>query len=307
MFKDLLGRLRGGPSERDEERRAPPAGADAAWADVFRFSFRDPASGLGGLARLAFAPGRGRVRAWLFVLEPDGAVSRLPEETHAISKKGIAGEKMIFRCDAPMKRWGVFLQGPVAKTPAGGDRTRPMKLKADVLLSWEASGPPAEIRAEPPAGAFGEGRYEQPGRLSGHLQIGAARAELAGAPCLRSRRWGGPDLPSGPWTNLWMVGAGGGIALSATRFGGGSAGFVRRGGETSTLQGAELSDFAAPGPFSASVRDAKGRAVSVKGEATAVATLAESEGVVLRAALLRGVCDGEEALGFAETFAPAAR
>lgn len=310
MLNRLLERLRGGPAEKDEERRAPPPGKAPDWCDVFRFSFRDPASGLGGLARLAFTPGRDRVRAWFFVLEPDGSVAFLPSEMHAVPKKGVAGEKLIFRCEAPLARWSLFLQGPIAKHAPGGDRERPAKLKTDVLLAWEAFAPPFDLRAAAgPAASevFGEGRYEQFGRLTGHLQVGAARAELAGAPCARSRRWGGSDLPSGDWANLWMTFEDG-LAFSATRHAGRAAGFLLRNGRAEALAGADLGALATAEPGAGcgiSLQGAKGARVSVAAEATASATLIESGGVALRGALVRGEREGKGGVGFLESFAPA--
>ena len=160
------------------ERARRPTGP--AFTDSVSFSFADPAAGLYGLARLDLAGANGgREGSALAVLYdgPEVAVAVADGDVPVDAEAGfehLAVRRVETALEEPLRQWSVRLAD-------GFD------------LTFEASGPPADLDpTEPAAQAGGMAGYVQLCHVHGTALAGSRRREVRGVG-QRTHAWGEPD------------------------------------------------------------------------------------------------------------------
>ena len=295
----------------DDERFHDP-GPEEQWSDSLYFGGAGD-SGLALYTRIGRRPGENRIEGAFGVWLPDGrfalSFAREPDRDEPV-----AGA-VSFDCAVPFELWRIRLDGPARLFDRPED------------LAVRGAGEDAELAGElrfccwtDPIG-FDRGltesvastHYEQPGSLSGTLEVGGERFPLAGRG-LRDHSWGVRDWQSVPYWRWFGMVVDPDTFLLVNNVG------TADGGETAgghLMLGGELAAVAAcrteshtrddlPGAqrsFRAEVTDELGRETVLEGEAVSVAPLRQRRDGRLTnvfEGLTRLSWNGHEGLGISE-------
>ncbi|MCA9772159.1 MAG: hypothetical protein KC466_07100, partial [Myxococcales bacterium] len=173
----------------------------------------------------------------------------------------------------------ILYQGPLVVADPSSESEGPgraRKIKADLLIQWEAEGPVLDLagavdaasrqRLEA-AGAFPAGHYAQTGRfVGGHAQIGRSRVDFKSADAHRSHDWGAAR-DEAPAARLFARIAPD-LVIDAVRVGAAgdayAVGGLWSGGKPSALAGLELREEGGAAPrLALTARDRRGQALQV--------------------------------------------
>jgi len=192
---------------------------NAFWQESWYFNFSDPAAGVWGLTRIGYRPARNTADGLLMAV-----VDGKPEVLYApvgrrldSAKVSIDAPRLLrtnaleYRCDAPLSRWRIT--------------ARTARLDFDVLFDAET---PAHVfpAMDAQQASAASDHYEQSGRVTGTLKLGAIERRLDGRG-QRDHSWGPRDWSGvGEWTwlsgqfasgwcmNWWSVGTGAGATVT---------------------------------------------------------------------------------------------
>jgi hypothetical protein len=281
------------------------AGPEAQWSDSFYFGGGDARSGIAFYTRIGRRPNEETVEAALGVWLPDGrfVLCFAREDDGAeLAAGGIA-----YECGLPHELWRLSAATSGMVFAQAGD------------LAVRGSGKPAQVRValrfcawtEPFEFATGltervaACHYEQPGSISGTIEVDGERFALAGGG-MRDHSWGVRNwqgVPYWRWTGM-LVDPDTFLLVNqvGTEDGGATVGgCLMLGGELAAIvEGAvdgEQSDF------TARATDALGRSALLQGRGVSIAPLRQRRDgrlTLVNEALTRLRWDGREGIGISE-------
>jgi hypothetical protein len=257
-------------------------GAEEQWSDSFYFGGGD-GEGLAFYSRVGRRPNEGVT---------EGAVGIwLPGQGFLLSfaRIGVAGEieagPVRFECALPLRMWEIRFDGPgrlferAEHVATKRDRYETVEVRAELAFTgWHeplsfVSGLTHGVAAS---------HYEQPGSLSGLIEVAGHRRPLVGRG-MRDHSWGVRDWQGVPYWRWFGMIADPDNFLVLNNVGtpdGGevAGGFMMRGGELAPIEACETESQLDPElgcqrRFVARARDAAGRETTLSGEAVEVAPL----------------------------------
>ncbi len=215
-----------------EDELLHPVGSSPHWQESFYFNWVDPRHGVFGLARLGFRFHERRVDALVLTLRHGRPAFLYPAVGLRLQggardldpRRGLRAAGLSLTMEEPLRRWRLEL------TTA----------RRSMRLCFEAETPPFDFREAGALAANMAGEhFEQAGRVTGFLDLGAERLELE-ALGQRDKSWGVRDwgrLDGWTWVTAHCED---GFGFNATesfegarRF---TSGFVHEGGVTSGLR-----------------------------------------------------------------------
>jgi hypothetical protein len=266
-----------------------PPGADEQWSDSLYFGGGDARRGVALYTRIGRRPNEGMVEGALGVWLADGRFL-LAFGRGADGDGAIACGPVAYECASPFELWRIELRGRGRVYARAEDvalaRDRFEEVPLGGLLRFTAWTGPIEFESGLTKGVAAR-HYEQPGSLSGVLEIGDERVPITGAG-MRDHSWGVRDWQGVPYWRWFgcMIDPDTFVVMNnvGTADGGETVGgwLMREGtlapivsGETESELDPELGSqrwFVAHG------RDELGRSVELVGEAIAVAPLRQRRG-----------------------------
>jgi hypothetical protein len=196
-----------------------PVGEDRAWSESYYFNFVDPKTGIGMFTRMGFRPGNGWADALhavymggeriAFTYSRRDIVTDLTQYNGDLKVGGLT-----ITCDEPFKRWRLQYDGPAQDIPDGAvlmirGKARPEGWHTPSTLSMNVD---FQGLTEPHFAARGaHGHFEQSGRFSGSLKLGADERAFDGHG-VRDKSWGPRN-----WGGSASSGGSSGSASAASR------------------------------------------------------------------------------------------
>jgi hypothetical protein len=284
----------------DDERFHDP-GPDEQWSDSLYFGGGDAATTL--YTRIGRRPNEGRVEGALGIWLPDGrfvlGFGRAPDSDQ------IAAGPVAYECGLPFELWRIRVAGKGRAYARAEDLALAPGDHEEVELG-------GELRFTAWTGAVARHHYEQPGSLSGVLEVGGERIPIAGRG-MRDHSWGVRDWQAVPYwrwfgivvdpDNFLMINNVGTAAGGET-----AGGLVMRDGVASEVASCETESELDPElgcqrRFVARATDALGRKAVLEGEAFSVAPLRQRRDrrlTLVNEGRTRLRWDGHEGLGISE-------
>jgi hypothetical protein len=295
-----------------------PPGLEEQWSDSLYFGGGDARRGVALYTRIGRRPNEGVVEGALGVWLPGGRFLLAFGRGEDGDSGAIACGPVAYECASPFELWRIALRGRGRIYERAEDvalaRDRFAEVSLGGSLRFTAWTEPIEFESGLTERVAAR-HYEQPGSLSGVLEIGGERVPIAGAG-MRDHSWGVRDWQGVPYWR-WF-----GCVLDPDTFvlmnnvgtadGGETVGgcLMREGtlapivaGDTESEVDPELG---AQRRFVARGRDSLGRTVELVGEAIAVAPLRQRRGGRLthvNEGLTRVRWDGHETLAISEYLA----
>ena len=191
-----------------------PVGEHPAWSESYYFNFVDPVSRIGMFTRMGFRPGSG----WADALHVIYLAGKRVAFTYGRRDIGtdlsvydgdLQAGQLTLTCEEPYKRWRLAYHGPAQDIPDGKilltrSRERPQGWFKPVTLDMEVV---FDCSTDPHYAARGEhGHFEQGGRVSGTIAVGAESFQVDGFG-VRDKSWGPRDWGAGSQTGGGDTGA----------------------------------------------------------------------------------------------------
>jgi hypothetical protein len=260
-----------------------PAGAEEQWSDSFYFGGGD-GRGLAFYSRIGRRPNESVTEGALGIWLP-GQGFLLAFARGGSGDGRIAAGPVTFDCALPLQLWELRFAGRgrlfARAEDLATDRDAYRKVDVAGTLRFTAWGEPLSFRSGLTEGVASD-HYEQPGSLSGVIEVDGRRHPLAGRG-MRDHSWGVRDWQRVPWWR-WF-----GVVVDPDNFvmvnnvgvpGGGetAGGFLMRDGELAPIATCETTseldpDLGCQRSFEARATDTRGRTTILRGRAVEVAPL----------------------------------
>jgi hypothetical protein len=285
------------------------AGSEEQWSDSFYFNGGDADRGAAFYTRIGRRANEGIVEAAIGLWLPDGRFALAFAREDAPDPSGpVAAGGLSYTCISPGELWRVEIDMSArvwARAEDLGDRSAPYEtLPLRGTLRYCAWIPPFAF-AGGLASRVATEHDEQPGSVSGLLEVGDQRIPFVGAG-MRDHSWGVRDWQAVPYWRwmcslvdpdtfvlLYTVGVAGG--------GESAGGCVMLEGAISAVQSASVQGDQRG--FVADVADGAGRAIRLEGGATSVVPLRQRRDgrlTLVNEGLTRVAWDGREVVAISE-------
>jgi hypothetical protein len=289
-------------------------GAEEQWSDSFYFGGGD-GRGLAFYSRIGRRPNEGVVEGALGVWLPEQGFLLSFARERTVEQSTIACGAALFECLEPLHSWELLFEGHgrlferAEHVATRREANREVHVTGSLLFT--AWGDPLSFRSglsTPVASAH----YEQPGSLSGAIEVEGQRRPLAGNG-MRDHSWGVRDWQRVPYWRWFGFVSDPDNFLMLNNVGledGGEAagGFLMRDGVLAPIVSGETDseldpDLGCQRSFRARARDEQGRETLLEGRALEVAPLRQRRGgrlTLVNEALTEYRWEGREGTGISE-------